>query len=176
MLTNQFNTVLKNFVGGTSFLFKKVSGGSTTITIPTSRYNSNFYYNVHDNMVRIPWIMSKGVRVSNIGDSSDGGVYFGGGNTEPTANDYNLAEPLTLSSCTVTKNITQSGNTVTGVFNIVNNSTVDYTIAEVGLFGEVPYNDQFEYSYLIDRTVLDNPVTVPANGGIGQVTYTITVS
>ena len=29
------------------------------------------------------------------------------------------------------------------------------------------------YPYLIERTVLESPITIPANGGVGQVTYKI---
>jgi hypothetical protein len=98
------------------------------------------------------------------------GVYFGDGDTPPTVDDYTLSgNVLTTGSATVkvTKNFDNDGITITGLYTITNTGDTDFTIREVGLFLNQGYN-----RYLMERTVLDTPVTIPA-GGIGQVTYTI---
>lgn len=104
--------------------------------------------------------------------NSYGGVFFGDGSTPPTADDYilsgNFITTATASSA-VTKSADETGVTITGTYTITNTGTEDITIAEVGLFESTNNNG---CRYMMERTVLDSPVTIEP-GGVGQVTYTI---
>lgn len=101
-----------------------------------------------------------------------GGVFFGDGDTPPTPDDYALSgNVITTATATavVTKTVDANGVTITGTYTITNTGTENITIAEVGLF-EGFSNSMCDY--MMERTVLDSPITIPA-GGVGQVTYTI---
>lgn len=105
--------------------------------------------------------------------STYGGVIFGSGTIPPTIDDYNLSGSLlTTITASVNYNFTtdDSGVCYEAVYTITNTGASEITIGEIGLLagGDSAPNKKF----LVERTVLDNPVTIPA-GGIGQVTYTI---
>ena len=113
----------------------------------------------------------------------DGGstqcVFMGTGSEPPTADDYCLSGKVIkgfTSSKSVTVEEDDDGVAVTAVYTVTNTGSSDFTVSEVGTFG--PTFDTSGYSQsqfiMLDRTVLDSPVTVPA-GGIGQVTYTIKI-
>lgn len=116
-------------------------------------------------------------------DGSTYGVLFGTGNTVATSDDYKLSGDVItgLSSANVTYTseavYDDNGVTLTTVYTISNTTGADLTIGEVGLVanfstkvGQV-YAAKF-YTLLYERTALDSPVTIPADG-VGQVTYTI---
>ena len=106
------------------------------------------------------------------------GVSFGTGTTPATASDYWLESILTSSQISVvtpsavsfSRLDTYDEYSVTfGVTNITSN---DITISEVGLTA-MPASSGGSMCYvLVDRTVLDTPVTIPA-GQSKQITYTI---
>lgn len=94
------------------------------------------------------------------------GTYFGTGTTPPTMKDYNLESPImdgTLAS-------SNAGNAMFGfekdharvyrTHEVFNNGTNDVTITEVGVFGAVSSSSPI--LFMIDRTVLDKPITIPA--------------
>lgn len=105
---------------------------------------------------------------------SNYGTYFGTGNTAPALDDYNLSgSRLTdssniASSVSISSSADDDGITMTAVYTLTNNGTNDVTVGEIALFA---FNASYQY-YLVERTVLDTPVIIPA-GGVGQVTYTI---
>lgn len=105
------------------------------------------------------------------------GIVFGTGNTPVTIDDYKLSgEQITgiAATCAVEVASDDDGITATSVCSITNNNSEAITVSECGLMtkshsGSSNYEDHF---VLVERTVLDTPVTIPA-GGVGQVTYTI---
>lgn len=106
------------------------------------------------------------------------GVVFGTGNTPPTVNDYKISgtefTAFTANS-SVSNQFTTNGLVTTATFTLTNTGTSEVTIKEVALYGG-SYKSSTSYTkFLIDRTLLDSPVTIPA-GGIGQVIYTIRVN
>ena len=116
---------------------------------------------------------SYGADLSKINTSynaSGGGVIFGDGDTPPTAEDYKLAGNI-ITGLSTSVNMTSSINN--GVAQIVATYTItassEVTIKEIAAFANAGSTGK----YMVDRTVLDTPVTIPA-GGIGQVEYTIT--
>ena len=114
----------------------------------------------------------------NSGSASNGsnnnaaaGVYFGSGNTPPSSDDFTFSGEIlhnAEATASVTKETTENGIKLIGKYNITNTGAEAFTIAEIGLV-----NGFGTKRALFDRTVLDEPVTIPA-GGVGQVVYTIT--
>ena len=101
------------------------------------------------------------------------GVVFGTGNTAPEASDYKLAGEIvsTIShGIVVNYSMDDSGFSVTATYTITNTGSETITIREVGLVASGGNNAASKV--LVERTVLDSPVTIePA--GVGQVVYTI---
>ena len=119
---------------------------------------------------------------SSIKDSAVGyGVAFGDGNTPVTFDDYKLSghiiTGLTVSYNKVLSHAYDDRATMTVVYTITNNNAEAVTIREIGMFGHSRYTEQSssEVIMLMDRTVLDSPVTIEPNG-VGQVTYTINLN
>ena len=105
------------------------------------------------------------------------GVLFGTGDTPASLDDYKLAGDVIQNinaSVYKTYSYSEAQPSLKALYTITNNNEATITIKEVAL------NLQFDYTSsgsstgcVIDRTVLDTPVTIPA-GGVGQVEYTIT--
>ena len=113
------------------------------------------------------------MRVVRTSLGSCGGVLFGTGTTQPTIDDYKLAGDIisTISaSVSYTRTVTEDSTTFQCVYTINNSGTEEITIGEIGLIGGC--DSSAARRILVERTVLDSPVTIPA-GGVGQVTYTI---
>ena len=129
----------------------------------------------------------------NISDSSSSnqfsyGVVFGTDNTPASFNDYRLAGScITNITCSSKNNTTYaedgSSTTVSYTYTITNDSDVEITIGEVGMFSQATWQTggntssaaptrYTHFNYMYERTALDTPVTIPA-GGVGQVVYTI---
>ena len=110
---------------------------------------------------------------------SNGGVVFGTGNTHPTIDDTTLSGNL-ISGFAYSKSVTtergDDGVTFTALYTVTNNNAEAITISEVAIIANLAKNNtspEARFKALVERTVLDTPVTIPA-GGIGQVVYTIT--
>lgn len=117
------------------------------------------------------------------------GVVFGTGTTPPTVDDYCLSGEIIPSTVTATaaKSVEsdETGRTITVVYTLTNTGADAVTIGEIGYFVNSDKaafatlgsygNGYYRNIGLLDRTVLDTPVTIAA-GGVGQVTYTIRMS
>ena len=108
-----------------------------------------------------------------------GGVRLGTGDTPATVNDYKLSGTLitgySFTAEVKTQNSAESDK-ITATYTITNTSSSEITIKEVGIVAKMANTTsgaQIQHMGLLERTVLDTPVTIPA-GGIGQVVYTIT--
>lgn len=107
------------------------------------------------------------------------GVSFGTGTTPATASDYQLENILDSTKIDVYNPSTVSfsrGDTYdeySVTFGVTNKTAEAITVSEIGLTA-VPYYSSSGTSYyvLVDRTVLETPVTIPA-GQSKQITYTI---
>lgn len=111
--------------------------------------------------------------------SNGNGVWIGTGTTPAKATDYKLSgEKITSFSAIageVVKECNDDGSvTLSCTFTITNTGNADFTIGEVGLFGSVTYAASSTTYVMYDRTVLDEPITIPT-GGVGQLTYSITL-
>lgn len=111
--------------------------------------------------------------------SYKGGVVFGDGTAEPTMDDYCLSGNV-VSSFNETNTIELTKDETTGIvtiskkYTITNTGSSPITISEIALIDNFK-NSYYYFSFVVDRTLLDNPVTIPA-GGTGYVTYTIEVT
>ena len=112
--------------------------------------------------------------------TTNSGIIFGTGDTPPTFNDYKLSGDIIkgLTAQTVIEsNTTSNGCYRKFIITIQNTTSEAKTIREVGYVRRAPAlkssGDTTIIYPLVERTVLDNPVTIPANG-FGQVEYTIT--
>lgn len=116
------------------------------------------------------------------GQMNTNGVIFGSGTGTADASDHKLSgELISGMAATSVSKVEVSGNAFvkTVVFTITNNNAEDKTIGEVGLINafSVPNGNSYSsYFALLDHTYLDSPVTIPAEGGVGQVTYTLTLN
>lgn len=103
------------------------------------------------------------------------GVCFGDGTTPATMDDYNLSGNMITTIVTndaPTVTVDDEGATLSVVYTVTNTGSEDITISEVCMFNYWYYNSSSYTCYLLERTLLDSPVTIPA-GGVGLVTYTI---
>ena len=105
------------------------------------------------------------------------GVLFGTGDTPASLDDYKLAGDVIQNidaSIHRTYSYSEAQPSLKAVYTITNNNETAITIKEVALNREFNYTSSgSSIGCVIDRTVLDTPVTIPA-GGVGQVEYTIT--
>lgn len=134
-------------------------------TVTTNGYMYNMWYlntpNANPSYIKV----KKGV--------ADDGVVFGDGNTPASIDDYQMSgEHFTTYSALHSRNynIDETGVTATIVFTITNTGTETFTIREIGQFYQ--QGSSTDLCVLVERTVLDSPVTIEPNG-IGQVTYTV---
>lgn len=111
-------------------------------------------------------LMTNIVQVS-IASSDTRFTYFrvGTGTTNPTPSDYDLENVNTDIVCT-TVNTSFSDSTNTKVYNVTfsNSTASDITLTEIGMYGKMPYySNGYRTDYvMLDRTVLNAPVTIPA--------------
>lgn len=102
------------------------------------------------------------------------GIMIGSGGTPATLDDYKL-EALITSGLSVSVSVTSDDDN-DGVYKltITNTSGVDVTIKEIGMALKLytGSNSTVSANFLVERTVLDNPITIPA-GGIGLIDYAI---
>ena len=103
----------------------------------------------------------------NTGSSDTRFIYFrvGTGTTNPTPSDYDLENVNTDIVCTAV-NTSFSDSTNTKVYNVTfsNPTASDITLTEIGMYGKMPYYyNGYKTDYvMLDRTILDTPVTIPA--------------
>ena len=99
------------------------------------------------------------------------GVSFGNGTAAPTLDDYYLSGSIITgitADCNRSVVNNDDDHSVTTLYTITNHNSESVTINEIGYF----YYPNVDNSIMLDHTVLETPLTIPA-GGVGQVTYTI---
>ena len=111
--------------------------------------------------------------------SSSSGMFFGSGTTPATKEDYTLEAPITdgLSitnemNCDVFMKNEGVYEWATS-FILINNTDTDINLSEMGVFSSVYANGSTKHCVMMERTVLKDPVVIPA-GGLKLVEYVIT--
>ena len=156
MLTKNFYSYMRAALQRISAEFKDTNGGKNTLSVSSSGTP--------------PFAAMKSWAVS----SEKTGVSFGTGTTPATASDYSLESILdsTQISVSVPSAVSYSrGDTFdeySVTFGVTNKAAEAISVSEVGLIA----SPQSTWYTLVDRTVLDTPVTIPA-GQSKQITYTI---
>lgn len=100
-------------------------------------------------------------------------ITVGTGTTEATRSDYNLEIPnedITISAATQGVKSDYSGKVYT--FSLYNPTSDDITVTEIGLIGILTKWSNAIDHILLDRTILDIPITIPA-GESKPITYEI---
>jgi hypothetical protein len=184
MLTNNYYALLKALVYGYG-----TAPGVNGIGIDGTSYQITFSAvsprNVFIMQSLFPTSINAGSEVyipAYIGkpaSASSAGVYFGSGSTPPTKDDYTL-ENIITSGCKIeTKNMERTvENNIIMVktrYVISNTGSDNIIIGEVGIYGTTIVNGTSNTvaNFLMERTVLDEPVVIPV-GGVGAVEYTLT--
>lgn len=114
------------------------------------------------------------------------GVYFGTGATPATKDDYTLESPIT-SGMTVTNYGNTSlvdfiytedehGNQTFSVPYVLNNTSgAEINVYEIGVITPISSNGATVWPVLMERTVLPEPVTIPA-GESRMITYSVHIN
>ena len=97
----------------------------------------------------------------------------GSGNTPATLDDYKLESIISaVGSVTPSDAVDEAGNYMK-LFTVKNIGTEPFTVAECGITAPAYRNQYGEIAnVLVDRTVLEKPITVPA-GGVCIITYKV---
>lgn len=97
---------------------------------------------------------------SNISNSIQGiSVRVGTGDTEPTAEDYNIETPAEGITVTAIATAPTQGGTKIYTATIANTTQEDINIKEVGLFFSFYPDDTGKDIFMLDRTIVD--ITIP---------------
>ncbi len=105
------------------------------------------------------------------------GVWLGTGKTPATSDDYALESRIT-SGVTISNpsdyslTLNDDGVHLSATYGIGNTNSAPVEISEIGLTSELKIGTSTVDVFLIERTVLENPVVIPV-GESRQVTYTI---
>lgn len=160
-------------------------GGSSTTVLSTDtlgqvkNLNGGTYYLV-GRVKNYPYNQSTGIVTSNTGI----GFAFGTGTTPPTEDDNNLESMITSGlslSVAIRKEAITDGSRVTFTLTVQNTSANAITINEVGYVQSLDTKSSATGTSastspcLLDRTVLDTPVTIEA-GQSARIDYTISAS
>lgn len=176
MFTNLFYKCLLTAFAVKSFNFTSITGAAKQTYSSTAGDALKFGVDVTSNS---SW-PSLGVVLTSTSSGAGGGVIFGDGNTPPALTDTKLSgNMITTINATrvITKEASDNSASLTVIYTLTNTGSSPITIAEVGVIWNATSNNNYsqaEYKGLLERTVLESPVTIPA-GGIGQVTYTISM-
>ena len=161
MLTKNFYSYIRtSFSAGNSTAIFVLPDGTTLTSYITTGHKPPF-------SVMNVWATS----------SNTHGVSFGTGTTPATTSDYSLESILTSSQISVSVPNAVSFSRVdtydeySVTFGVTNKTNEAITISEVGLTA-IPISGNPNKYALVDRTVLDEPITIPA-GQSKQITYTI---
>ena len=167
MVTNNFKAFLK------TVLQAGYSAGKTLLPVKDVTGAAYYLYTIFGSS-SFPYIATPTMRFGNYGNE---GVYVGTGNAAATENDYQLQSPIT-SGLTASTPSEQYGLDAAGnpyrelTYLITNNTAADIVIKEIG-FVQVWSAGTTQNStsntprkFLLDRTVLASPLTVPANSSV----------
>lgn len=117
-------------------------------------------------------------RVTSSWRSPETGIILGSGTTPATENDYCLENALIDQNIPVSTQVTCviTVDSVTSTITVTNNNNTTISIGEIGVWTTIDNNGgTLAGRCLLERTVLDAPVVIPA-GSIGVIDYTISAN
>lgn len=163
--------ITKNFKARIATLLQmSTMTGSDTALVPVKGIDGSAAYASCYSSNNFPYNVTTSVSFS----SSGAGIRVGTGGTAASEDDYKLEAQITsgmsASSVTPTYNVDGSGNPyLEYLFTLTNNTSNDITVREIGYVQSLRVAStqggkaNTSSNFLFDRTVLDTPVTVPAN-------------
>lgn len=171
MITRNFKNILATCMARSSGAYGALPIKGTTGNIGYTNPGSN----------STPFPYSVGVISLSLSKTSVG-ICVGSGNTSATENDYELDNQITsgLSGNTnVTKSVENGKLYLVLDVTLTNTSSGDITVKEIGYVQSHQYvtsqggsSTANNFPFLMERTVLDSPVTIPA-GNFATIRYKI---
>lgn len=174
MITKNYKKLIKGLMGAvyphtykTGSLDKLVSVNGSDIDMTANGfYVSN----------AISSLASTTFRSSN----TSAGFTVGSGTTPATENDYDLESPIyatanTFLSTFIGVNLAKEGTKyiVEYSMSLTNKSNSPISISEIGFVASTSTSSTLKYNVLIDRTVLAEPIVLPADNSPVYIKYTI---
>lgn len=168
MLTNNWYNIFKVYYGT-----KDGATVSDIKQIDKSGVSQDIYhYSSDDNNILI-------YANSTANADNYSGIFFGDGTTAPSKSDYNLSgnRVTGYSVDQIVNTYSVEGDTLTSSLKITLTNTSDsaITISEIAWFVLSRYANKSSCYVMLDRTLLETPVTIPA-GQTGIVVYKRSVS
>lgn len=167
----------KNFTNFMAMILDAYNSNSRSGLLPVKATNGTTYYltGYFNGYPQNPTI-------SLATSASSTGIHFGRGTTAPTEEDYALESLITSGlsiSVSSSHSLDGSGNPALQLdITVTNTSSADITVGEIGYAQSLHASTaqgSTSNAYrvcLLDRTVLDSPVTIPA-GGYAVIRYTL---
>ena len=163
MLTKNFWALFTGFIG-------KIQGSSKTVAMKKVD-GSNYSETVFSSSSK-PYTMLGAIAIP-LSDTRYGtfhGTWYGKGRTPATWDDYTLADPITDSSVIGTagtealvNNVSTDHVEISVPHSVTNQTDNPITIGEIGCFGQAYSGGS---AILLDRTVLEEPITIPPRGTV----------
>lgn len=168
----------KNFKNMMAMVLPSVSGGPGLLPVKDITGNVRYFGTIQDTS-SFPYTRTN----SYTATATAAGWTFGSGTTPATDDDYALESPITsglsCSSASALRKLDANGYPyVTWAMTVTNTSNAPITISEIGYKQNMYCTTALEgtsygrYVFLIDRTVLTTPITIPA-GQYAVVEYTL---
>ena len=163
--------ITKNFKAVVASLLQSNGSSSIQACLPVTTTTGAVHY-LEPRFPDFPYNVTKGMQISS---SLSRGVWIGRSSTPPTENDHTLVDRitsgLTSGSPSVSTHVDASGNIYEdNIYILTNTTSSDITINEIGYVqtfrtsSSVGGTSGINDILMLDRTVLESPLTVPANG------------
>ncbi len=181
MFTNNFKKLMFSFLlGNKSTSIETNDAPSEFTSLPTlqnlSNYSRTIYTPSGGDYRQKMWCCARNAlsTINSTGTIGNGYLMLGTGTTAPTANDYHLESPITTNLSCDSVSVSRTSLTKTYTATFTNSGSSDITVTEVGFIVYIYYvyssNNENSDHFLMDRTVLETPITIPA-GESRTVTY-----
>lgn len=184
MFTKQFKVLSVRYLISSEAISYCFKSGEVTVWDGTPQnVKDNFKYFYIDGYSLTSY-MGKHVKAGQakfISNKTAGDVYygvcFGSGTTPATEDDYCMEGDL-FTNYTYSQTYEYGNGSVTYKYTLTNNGDEPFTIGEIGIVTNVTSavagnTTGYRSMVLLERTVLESPITIPANGGVGQIAYTL---
>ena len=179
MFTNNFKKLMFSFLFGNKSTSPDNNEVPSSFTsLPTLQNLSNYSRQIHTitGDYKPMWCCVRNAlsTISRTGTMGNGYLMLGTGTTTPTADDYRLESPITTNLSCDSVSVSRTSLTKTYTATFTNSGSSDITVTEVGFIVYILYDfsssDEYPDHFLMDRTVLETPITIPA-GESRTVTY-----
>lgn len=159
MITNNFKKMMAFFphISGINSIYNAINTKGETVS---------WDYPHNDIVQSMNQGYGYGINSTNVTTNSQYNIFTGSGSTTPTVNDYTLETPVLLTYSSGSISISGTSRVIN--HTLANNTGNSVTINEVVLTLTQGQSARF----MLDRTVLANPVTIP-DGGSYTFTYNL---